>query len=294
MKVSLGTALWGWSIEKGECFRLLDFFYQKGFREVDTARNYPMNARSEDMGRALSFLHEWTSAHQVTDLRVTCKVGSVHNLGTPELDLSAVGLEEVFRSVQGLLGGNLSTVMVHWDSRESFPMIYETVQALLKIKDEVRIGLSGIARPELYLAAGLTDLIDIQVKVNLFESTLERYLPTWPRARYFAYGVNAKGLNWDQNYHPQSSVVLRKGDWEGQRQRLERIRDSVARRQLTSVIKNFNDLNLLYVSQIPEIQGVILGPSKMAHLINSVETLDRIQNQREFFPQCYPLDQFLI
>ncbi len=80
----LGTAMWGWTTPRETAFAMLDEWYSRGFREVDTATNYPIDRDPEHFRLAEKILLEWIAAHGVTDLEVMMKIGSVNNLRSPE------------------------------------------------------------------------------------------------------------------------------------------------------------------------------------------------------------------
>ena len=39
----LGTALWGWGVDRNEAYKLLESFFENGGAVVDTSTNYPIN-----------------------------------------------------------------------------------------------------------------------------------------------------------------------------------------------------------------------------------------------------------
>ena len=63
----LGTALWGWTVPESTCYKLLDRFYEAGFRQIDTATNYPINKDPACFRLSESILINWISTNKVND-----------------------------------------------------------------------------------------------------------------------------------------------------------------------------------------------------------------------------------
>ena len=59
----LGTAMWGWTVDKVTAFQLLDAWYAAGQRKVDTATNYPIDRVPEHFRLAEQILAEWIRAN---------------------------------------------------------------------------------------------------------------------------------------------------------------------------------------------------------------------------------------
>ena len=84
----LGTALWGWGIEKINAFRILDKFVERGFKKVDVATNYPINEDHLSYGQTINWLREWVKYNGKYSIEVICKVGSLSNSKSPKCNLS--------------------------------------------------------------------------------------------------------------------------------------------------------------------------------------------------------------
>ena len=80
--------MWGWSIDRSNCFKLLDYYYEKGFREVDTATNYPINKNKVYFRYAENTIQDWVKTNGVNNLKVIIKVGSLSNDGSTEINLN--------------------------------------------------------------------------------------------------------------------------------------------------------------------------------------------------------------
>ena len=77
----LGTSLWGWTVKKKECFKILDTFYNNGYRWIDTATNYPINSDEKYFRYAENLIAEWIKNNDINDLKIISKIGSLNNLG---------------------------------------------------------------------------------------------------------------------------------------------------------------------------------------------------------------------
>jgi len=212
----LGTAMWGWTTPKETAFAMLDEWYEKGFREVDAATNYPIDKDPSHFRLSENILLEWINANGISDLEVMMKIGSVNNLRTPEHILTKSFILMMLDEYAFLFGKNLKTLMVHWDNRENEKEIEETFEAFVEVKNkDLKLGLSGIKYPRKYAKINQEYQFDfrIQMKHNLIYSDYERYKPFHGFPRFIAYGINAGGLKLDaKNYSEKSSLKARGGD----------------------------------------------------------------------------------
>ena len=72
----LGTSLWGWTVKKKECFKILDTFYNNGYRWIDTATNYPINSDIKYFRYAENLIAEWIKNNDRFKYRVKNKTGN--------------------------------------------------------------------------------------------------------------------------------------------------------------------------------------------------------------------------
>ena len=85
--IVLGTALWGWGVDRSMAYQMLDRFIMQGGRIVDTATNYPINKRPEDFGLAVKWISDWIVSNGTKDLCVLVKVGATDNMGGSRVNL---------------------------------------------------------------------------------------------------------------------------------------------------------------------------------------------------------------
>jgi len=209
----LGTGMWGQTVSKSEAFAMLDEFYKQGFRNIDTATNYPINKKPSDFRAAEKILHEWIKAHKVNDLSIICKFGSVNNMFTPEHNLSKSFVLMNAQEYQNKFGDNADTLMIHWDNRESKDAIEESYEGL-KIAETAgwKIGLSGIKHPKIHaeLNQEYNFNFSIEIKHNPFESSYQHYSPFHSdERRFIAYGTTGGGIKLNEKYSDYSSLILR-------------------------------------------------------------------------------------
>ncbi|HFA50830.1 MAG TPA: hypothetical protein ENJ95_17620 [Bacteroidetes bacterium] len=273
----LGTAMWGWTTTKETVFQLLDEWYSQGFRQVDTATNYPIDKNPEHFRLAENILLEWIKANGITDLRLMMKIGSVNNLFTPEHILTKSFVLMMLDEYQNMFGSNLETMMVHWDNRDVKAEIKETFEALETIENRgLKVGLSGIKHPEIYaeLNEGFNLGFSIQVKHNLLQSAYPHYAPFHRQRRFIAYGINAGGIKLDAaKYAENSSLRARGGDVENEPPIVAKIRGEIKNfneKKDRPAISAFHQIGMINAFYHADIQGILLGASKLGQLRESI------------------------
>ncbi|MFN0216881.1 MAG: aldo/keto reductase [Saprospiraceae bacterium] len=284
----LGTAQWGWTVQKKEAFQVLDGWIGAGFLHIDCATNYPINRNPVDFRAAEKILQEYILAHGLQKLQITMKIGSLNNLRTPDVNLSPSFIQMITEEYLRVLGSNLSCVMIHWDNRENAAEIRTSLDMLQKMQQEhgIRPGLSGIAHPDIYVKAntGLDLSFDIQLKHNVLQSDFERYKPLTSDGNhwFFAYGLNAGGVKLEPPYPTESTFLARGGTPENVAPLLEKINDLRPVWNTAFVrppVKTMNHVGLIYAGLHPDLQGILLGVSSAAQLH---ETLDFWRNFEVF------------
>lgn len=281
----LGTALWGWIIEKETAFELLDYFYEKGHRRVDCATNYPINKNEADFRKAEKILLEWIRANGIEDLELMTKVGSIHNLGTPENNLTKSFLLINLDYYQGMFKENLDCFMIHWDNREDENEIAESIK-VLDIANErgLKIGLSGIKHPEMYAAfiKDSKEKIQIQIKHNLLASAYHHYDVLNENAAFLVYGINAGGIKLNaKRYNENNSYFIRTGKGNNDHpiiNELERELFNVNEAlKIQPAITTFNECGMIFAAYTKGVSSVILGTSSIEQLDESLNFIESLQ-----------------
>jgi len=282
-QIFLGTAMWGWTIPKDRCFQLLDAYYEQGGRRIDTATNYPINKTAADFRKAETWLAEWLRVHQVDDLQILIKVGSIDNLGGPENRLLRSFLLMSLDYYRGLFGDNLRSFSLHWDNRQEPAAILETIEVLIQAEQQgLETGLSGIKHPASY--AALLDRFKakpwLQLKHHIFQSGLDFYQELLPFCRPIAYGLTAGGIKRKGQYAANSSLQVRGGVNANISSQTEALEDLF--QQIKINIPSVQDLGLVHALSNPAIQGVLLGPSRVDQLQISLQFLQRLSTDASF------------
>lgn len=263
----LGTAQWGWTTDRQVAFQLLDTFYKDGFRSVDCATNYPINANPADFRVAETILAEWLNAHAIQDMKVMMKIGSLTNNRSPECNLGKSFMLMSMEQYKNCLHENLDCLMLHWDNREDEAEMAETMEAFKVIRSEgLEVGLSGIKHPEIY--ARLNEKYGfsfyIQLKHNLLHSDYLRYKPFHGQARFIAYGLNAGGIKLDASVYHSNSVLLARGVPNSTESVVHQLKEVLAQANRNTgrpPITEFFQVGLLYASSVAELERVLVAPS---------------------------------
>lgn len=269
----LGTALWGWRVTKEDAFSLLDSYVSLGGRLIDTAANYPINKLAKDMGLAAKWIGEWLSMNPSADIEVWYKMGAIDNLGSNNTDLSSTHLQDDFELSQHLMHGKIGVVGIHWDNRSdrNLSSIDETLEFFrAKSNDGLEVALSGIKNPKLYCDLWPEMVADwlIQVKDNALTSGARaNYSKYFPRAKYYAYGINMGGVKSSAAPTSGSSLELRGLSPHSIVNSIEAFLSK--ENSISPSLKSLNDFALMRSFLIPQIYGVVLGPSSVKQLKQS-------------------------
>jgi len=280
----LGTSLWGWSIQKDVCFKLLDLFYSEGFRMIDTANNYPLNGKSEDYRLAENIIAEWISVHGVNDLSIIYKVGSLSNMRDTTINLSATFLQREYSRIFKKFGQNIGTVMIHWDNRFDLNEITDSIKCLCSLPVE-SIGLSGITNPDLHSQA-FSNLnykgdVFIQAKYNFKTHDLSTYQPLSNlNTKMIAYGISVSGLKLKKSHYNKTSYVRLARSESYHEENLTKELSDILNKIINShhQINSIYDVGLLFSEASNELWGYIVAPSKIDHLLSIINLLDLIKN----------------
>lgn len=283
----LGTAAWGWTIDKKTCFDLLDAFLASGGRHIDAATNYPIDKNPAHFRASEGILAEYIRAHGLHDLQVIMKIGALDNMRSSESNLAPSFISMIAGEYQRILGANLHAIMPHWDNRTDPDAIGQTYETLQQLENEgVAIGLSGLAHPNLHLN-GLRTLrgpVYLELKHHIFHSDFGKYRELLdigaPKIRPLIYGINAGGVKLDGNYTENSSFIARQGVIKNWEQSLEKINTYLSlanNKHVRPPIKTMNQLGLIFAALHPEQFGIIVGVSSAAQWKQSVDTMRDIE-----------------
>lgn len=284
MDLILGTSMWGWTISKKTAFDMLDYFYEKGFRQVDTATNYPISKNPAHWRLSEGILAEWISTHGISDLKIITKVGSLTNLFSPEHNLEKSFLLMALDHYQFLYKNNLDTFAIHWDNRASQEEIEASFDALQIAQNQgLSLGFSGVKHPELYAALLQTYQFDfrIQIKHNILQSDYQRYAAFHGKKRFITYGINAGGLKLHpKKYRDNSYLKTRGGDVSKQSpiiEKLEPILNEINHKKDRPTIEHFYQIGMAYAFHSRDIEGILLGSSSVEQWQGNVAFFEHLK-----------------
>ena len=293
----LGTAMWGWTLEPTTCFAILDHFYEAGFRQVDSATNYPINKNAADFRKTNEILDTWIKAHQVHDLKVTMKIGSVNNMGTPDHNLTKsfiiINIDDYLQQ----FGSNLDTIMIHWDNRHLVGAIDATIDGLTVARERgLRVGLSGIRHPEIYyeINHGYQLNFRIQIKHNLFRSDYEKYRSFHGHKRFITYGINGGGVKLDVPTSLDSQTIQARGiDPAVYKEKLKALKKVIKKKPWKGQIQSMNQCGMIHAYHHPDIEGILIGPSSPEQLRESMLFYHQLHSGtfQEFYEQLQMIAQ---
>ena len=267
--------MWGWNVTKNEAWTVLDQFVANGFYLVDTASNYPIDKKRENYGLAVDWLKQWVNSNPGI-LKVMVKIGSVNNSGSNSNNLTSSYLKNETCRLREALKDSLWGVAIHWDNREDIKNITETVIALNELNTQgLRIGLSGIKYPELYLRSGL--LLDphpyIEIKENfLYSRGRETYKCFAKNSHFWCYGINHAGYSINKNLD-----TFNVRDSRYTHQELERLdyifRCTLVDSTLARFLNSSFDVCFYNALANHHVDGIILGIRNLEQLKNVSQIL---------------------
>ena len=270
-EISLGSAYWGWSVSEKEANEILNLFYDNGGRFVDSAFNYPINSKPNDLNKSFLILSNWIKRNKINDLKINYKIGSISNEYLTKNNTSEKYLRDQFSHAVDTSRNNIYSIMIHWDNSSSIKKIYNTCISGLSI------GLSGIKYPKIYadLMSSLNfSVIDLQVKSNFIHSNLDHYEPfSSIKKRYWAYGISLGGLKIKEliqnNIFKINTLRPINKDPMVDESMVEKIRLAIEKNKFNS----FYELSIDTAEKNDSLYGYIIGPSKKFQMQNIIDFL---------------------
>ncbi len=125
-RVSLGTMLFGSSLNKNESFAILDKFYELGGRVIDTAQMYPVPCNEKRIGLTEKIIGEWMDINNVkSEFFISSKIsGTTNRIPFLNKQYSEIyGKEhlrlELKKNLSRLRIEKLDLLYLHWPTRET-------------------------------------------------------------------------------------------------------------------------------------------------------------------------------
>ncbi|WP_158589081.1 aldo/keto reductase [Alginatibacterium sediminis] len=279
----MGTAMWGWSVDEAEALKILDIFYSAGGRYIDTAFNYPINTDPRKLSFSSKLISCWLRTRKVADLKVIFKFGSVDNsLGTPP-NLTESYIESMYEFANNRFGGNIYSMMIHWDDRKNRSEISSTLDKLKNISSQFsfRVGLSGIKEISLYQTA-LVDLklidIDHQVKHSFLMDDVDSF--SFSSCRLWAYGISGSGLKLDETEYRRDSYVKLVRPASFHSEQFRRVNVDLVREFIenSNLVDNLYEYSMLVKEKDERFFGYIVAPSSSNQMKKICEFRSRWNN----------------
>ncbi|MDC0440726.1 aldo/keto reductase [Gammaproteobacteria bacterium] len=274
----LGSAMWGEWVEESEVYKMLDIYYDSGFRGIDIATNYPINGKKVNFKQALAWLGKWCNSNQCDDLQIYLKVGSETNIRTNQINLTPSFLRQVVIENLELFTTNLSTIGIHWDHRGSekkdFPLIFETVETLnsLSQSHNLRVGFSGIDYPQVYKEVLSPFKLEpiFQVKENLLTSeSRKKYTQHFENASFIAYGINFGSVKREITNHK-----FREFTNEHFSKKINLLETKL---ENFLILRSLSELSIYYAYLNPGLSSYIIAPSNTEQLNASLSFIKMMQ-----------------
>ena len=108
----LGSAMWGWNVSEIECYKILDVYYEEGFRSFDCATNYPINKNPNSFRKSENILCNWIKDNKINDLKINIKIGSLDNKGSSinNLNKSSINSKPKFVLIDNIEFLNVNSI----------------------------------------------------------------------------------------------------------------------------------------------------------------------------------------
>ena len=282
--IILGTALWGWGIEKKMAFEILDNFVENNYLTIDVATNYPISGNEQQYGQSIDWLREWKNFNQEIKLNIICKIGSLENTKTPACRLNKSFLYLSKEIILQKLQDSLSCIMVHWDNRSDKKDICETIEFFEDAYNEgFKIGLSGIKYPKIYFenSKKLLDKWIIQIKENILNNKMRKcYQEYFPNCHYQAYGINLGGIKLSNTEVCISTKVRGINIPNSIKEEIMCIFEKNSINPMPNSIYDFL-LGSIYLKE--DISSLIISPSNTTQLSKSIGYIRKIEKNNDYF-----------
>ena len=276
--------MWGWSVDENAAFSILDCFYNYGYRHIDTANNYPLNSNINDYQKSAMFISKWCKSRNVTDLKITYKIGSLFNSNTPENNLSPPFLRDQIDWANEIFAENFHCAMIHWDNRSNLILIKKTIEFLndYLTKISLVLGISGIKNTDIYKKI-MPDMeiseVNIQSKHNFLHSDLDNYdCFSNMNSKLWGYGISVSGLKLSSKHYRENSYVSLTRDANYHKTTLNQNTEILLRNIIDKhdSINNLYHIATIFSEQEDRLHGYIIAPSNLEQMQDIMRFLANI------------------
>jgi hypothetical protein len=149
----LGTGHWLPDMGKQNFYKLLDTFYENGFKNIETATSYPLCGDMLYFRQTEKLISEWIKSNKTSNTKIIVRGGEMSNsLTHKKLNLTFSYILMLVDDYLNLFENNLDGFILAADDRSDRAEIIKTMEALIICREEygLNIGLSKIKNPGLY------------------------------------------------------------------------------------------------------------------------------------------------
>ena len=176
-----GTGQWHPGMGKYDFYKLLDTFYENGFKYIETATSYPICGDMQYFRQTEKLISDWIKRHKTNDIKIIVRVGEINNsLKDIKLNLTFSYILMLVDNYLNLFKDNLDSIIIAADDRSKKAEIIKTLEALIICHEEygLNIGISQIKNQGLYykILKELKFKPKIIVK-DYFSSVAKDYMP---------------------------------------------------------------------------------------------------------------------
>jgi aryl-alcohol dehydrogenase-like predicted oxidoreductase len=141
--LALGGNVFGWTIDKGTSFKILDAFAGRGFDFIDTADVYSRWAPGNTGGESETIIGEWMKQRgNRSKIIIATKVGADMGLGHKDLTKKYI-LKAAEDSLLRLQTDYIDLYQTHWD--DDITPVEETLEAYAQLMKEGKVKCIGVS-----------------------------------------------------------------------------------------------------------------------------------------------------
>lgn len=139
--LTLGTNVFGWTIDEKKAFEILDAFVAAGFNLVDTADSYSTWVSGNKGGESETIIGNWMKKRSARDkVIIATKVGSDMGQGKKDISKKYI-LKAVEDSLTRLQTDHIDLYQTHWDVADV--PVEETLEAYARLVKEGKVRWIG-------------------------------------------------------------------------------------------------------------------------------------------------------
>jgi len=174
--IIFGGNVFGWTVDKGQSFKLLDAFLDLGFNAIDTADVYSRWVKGNKGGESETIIGSWMKERKYRDkVLLITKVGSDMGRGKTDTTKDYI-LEAVEKSLERLQTDYIDLYLTHYD--DGITPVEETLSAYAQLINAGKIryaGVSNISMERLKASLGAGEKDDRLAAYEVYEPGYNLY-----------------------------------------------------------------------------------------------------------------------